>query len=88
MVADPQITTPWELGLFILAPVSLAILVGNLLRWKERRLERPLPQDVWSPKTPAIARTGLARPSFEGVEGPSNADCDSHQSVLETKVVT
>jgi hypothetical protein len=88
MVADPQITTPWELGLFILAPVSLAILVGNLLRWKDRHLERPSPQDVWSPKTPATARTGLTRPSFESVEGPSNVDCNSRESILETKVVT
>jgi hypothetical protein len=88
MVADPQITTPWELGLFILAPVTLAILVGNLLRWKERRLERLSPQDVWSPKTPAITRTGPMQPSFESVEAPSNVGSNSSQSVLETKVVT
>ena len=88
MIADPQIATPWELGLFMLAPVSLAILVGNLLRWKDRRLERLSLQDVRSPKTPAITRTGPARPPFESVVEPSNVDCNPHQGILETKVVT
>jgi hypothetical protein len=87
MIADPQITTPWELGLFMLAPVSLAILIGNLLRWRDRRLERSSLQDVRSPKTPAMIRTGTTRPAFESAEGLTNADCNSRQSILETKIV-
>jgi hypothetical protein len=50
MIAGPQITTRWELGLFMLAPVSLAILAGILLRWRDKRLERLSLQDVSSPK--------------------------------------
>jgi hypothetical protein len=74
MIADPQITTPWELGLFMLAPVSLALLVGNLLRWRDRRLERLSLRDVWCSKTPATTRMGPTRPLFESVEGPSKVD--------------
>jgi hypothetical protein len=87
MIADPQINTLWELGLFMFAPVSLAIMLGQLLRWRDRRLELPL-QDVWGPKTPAMTPTGPMRSPFESVEGSPNLDCNHDQSGLQTKVVT
>jgi len=88
MIADPQISTPWELGLFMLAPLSLAIMVGKLLRWKDRRFTERLPlQDASDPKTYATPRMAPTCPPFESVGGHPEVDCDREHSSLQTKVV-
>jgi hypothetical protein len=87
MIADPQISTPWELGLFMLAPLTFAIMVGKLLRWKDRRFTERLPlQDAADPKTHAITPMGPAWPPFESVEGSLEVDCDREHSSLQTKI--
>jgi hypothetical protein len=71
MNADPQIQAVWELGFFMSAPVLLAIMLGTLLRWRDRRLERLLLQDKWRPEASTITRTVPTPPSFESVERAS-----------------
>jgi hypothetical protein len=87
MIADPQIATVWEFGLFMLAPVALAVTLGKLLRWRDRRLERVVLQDVRGRKRPAIKRTDPIGAPFGSVEAPSDVDCKSHQGNLQPKVV-
>ena len=87
MVADPQITTLWEFGLFMLAPVAVAVIFGKLLRWKDQRLDRPVLQGVWERKTPAITATDATWSPFESVESLPNADRSSDQSSLPPKAV-
>jgi hypothetical protein len=82
MIADPQIETLWEFGLFMLAPVALAVMVGKLLRWRDRRL---LQQACEPPFT--ILRTDPPRPPFERVDGIPDVDCTGHQGSLQPKVV-
>jgi hypothetical protein len=57
MMADPQIGTAWEFGLFMLAPVAVALILGNLLRWRDRRLERGILEDVKRRETSSVTRT-------------------------------
>lgn len=84
MIADPTFSSPWDLGLIMLAPGLLAIIVGMSLRWfKRSRL-----QDVSGRKTTAMTRIGPTQPPFESVGGSVGVDCDPSHSSLQTKVVT
>jgi hypothetical protein len=87
MIADPQIATLWEFGLFMLAPVALAVTLGTLLRWRDRRLERAVLQDAMGRKTHAITSTNPVWSPFGSVEAPSDVDCNSHQGNLQPKAV-
>jgi hypothetical protein len=84
MIADPQIETLGEFGLFMLAPVALAVMVGKLVRWRDRRLL----QQVGEPQRSPILRTGPLGPPFGRVEEIGNIDCAGRQGSFEAKVVT
>ena len=83
MIADPQIETLWEFGLFMFAPVALAVMVGRLLRWRDRHLL----QQVRGPQTSAIPRTGPLRAPFERIEEIPGVDCTGHQGSFQPKAV-
>jgi hypothetical protein len=82
MIADPQIETLWEFGLFMLAPVALAAMVGQLLRWRDRHL-----QQECGPQRSTFLRAGSPPPLLERVEGIPDVDCTGHQGSLHPKVV-
>jgi hypothetical protein len=87
MIADPQIATLGEFGLFLAAPAAVAVLFGTLLRWRDRRLARAVLQDVTARKTAAIIPTDPPWPPSESVERPVGVDCNSHPNRLQRKSV-
>jgi hypothetical protein len=88
MIVDPQIRTPWELGLFMLAPLSFGMALGALRRWRDKRLRQSGVEEAWAtPNTPTITLASPARPLFESVEGHASEECDCHESAFQTKDV-
>lgn len=88
MIVDPQVRTPLDLGLFMLAPLSLGIALGTLHRWRDRRSQRSALQDAPAlARTPTVALANPGRARFERAEGRSSEDRDCHESRLQTKDV-